>query len=197
MKKVKKLATFLLVFLMVFSFVSCAKEKEVVVMDEMLSWGYYSSYQEALNEADLVLVGTVKGIGEAYRYDFELHPYEGKTTIYPAYYTPIEIKVDELIKGNYITSTVTYQALGGEIDNVIYDYRATCTLDIEVGAQILVFLRLNSSEIGYESISPGCVIIEDEKGRAVQNIKGGNTNESIETMVDNIKLAKSLMEKVN
>ncbi len=197
MKKVKKLAMFLLVFLMVFSFVSCAKEKEVVIMDETYSWGYYSSYKEALNRADIVVHGTVKNIGKGYKIESETQVTESRVSTHTSCFTPIEIEVKELIKGTYTTPTVIFHALGAEIDNVIYDYRATVTLDIKEGDEILVFLRIRKPEIGYEAISPGCVIIEDEKGRAVQNIKGGNTNESIETMVDNIKLAKSLMEKVN
>ena len=197
MKKAKKLLTLLLSFLMVFSFVSCAKEKEVVIKDEMLSWGYYSSYKEALNRADIVVHGTVKSIGKGYKIESVTKHTEEWVSTHTSCFTPIEIEVKELIKGTHKASTVTFHALGAEIDNVIYDYRATVTLDIKEGDEILVFLRIRKPEIGYEAISPGCVIIEDEKGRAVQNIKGGNTSESIESMVDSIKLTKAMMEKEN
>ena len=197
MKKVKKLSVLLFAFLMVFSFVSCAKEKEVVVMDETYSWGYYSSYKEALNRADIVVYGTVKNIGKGYKIESETQVTESRVSKNTDYLTPVEIEVKELIKGSYTAPTVTFHSPGAEMDNVIYDYRATVTLDIKEGDEILVFLRIRKPEIGYEAISPGCVIIEDEKGRAVQNIRGGNTSESIESMVDSIKHTKSLMEKEN
>ena len=191
----KKYVSILFIIMTVFLYSSCGKiEKEHKVMDAMMTWGYYSSYGEALNAADVVVVGKVVNIGETYRYDFELHPYEGKVTIRPAYYTPIEIEIGELIKGDYKGSTITYQALGGEIDNVIYDYTATDTLEVKVGEDILVFLKMTKQDLGYESISPGCVIIEDEKGIAKQGIKGQKSYQTIESMVDDIKRAKKAME---
>ena len=171
------------------------REKEVVVMDEMLSWGYYSSYKEALNRADLVVHGKVKNIGTGYKIESETQVTESRVSTHTSYFTPIEIEITELLKGDYNSPTVTFQALGAEIDNVIYDYRATVTLDIKEGDEILVFLRIRKPEIGYESISPGCVIIEDEKGNAVQNIRGESTSNSIENMVSSIEYEKARMEK--
>ncbi|MBP3322796.1 MAG: hypothetical protein J6M16_01225 [Clostridia bacterium] len=191
----KKYVSVFLVLLIILLCVSCGK-KEHKIMDSRMSWGYYSNYNEALDAADLVVVGEVKNIGKTHRYDIELHPYEGKVTIRPVYYTPVEIVIKEIIKGEYTESTVIYQALGGEIDNVIYDYTATDTLSIRKNSEILVFLRITKPDLGYESISPGCAIIEDENGKAMQSLKGAETTDSIEDMVYDIKLAKSKMNEV-
>ena len=193
MKKVKKFVTVLLAFLMVFSFVSCAKEKEVVIMDEMVSYAGYTSYEEALNSSDLAVFGTVKEIGKAYKHGFVISGGKKEIVKY-YYYTPITIEVEEVIKGEVVSKTVTYNALGGTVDNTIYDYKAFDTMDFKTGDKILVFLACTYEDIGYECIGPQCVISEDENGKATRDALGDNP--SADTLAEHIELAKSAYESM-
>ena len=134
-------------------------EKEIIVMDSFTSYVGYNSYQEALQGAETVVYGTVKEIGEPFSLNFG-----DEKTIIKAYYTPITIEVIECIKGDVNGTTIVYNAKGAEFDDVIYDYQAYDTLEIEVGDKLLVYLSENN-----RSISPQCVIGEDENGIATRS----------------------------
>ena len=128
------------VFLIVAALIGNTKTT-IKVMDSMMSYAGYERYEDALNRSTLVVYGTVEEIGKPYEVDFGYTVATGEKIENIFYYTPITIKINEVIKGEYNESTVVYNALGGQIRNTIYDYEAYDTLDYKAGDKILVFLR--------------------------------------------------------
>lgn len=133
---------------------------ETVVMDDNYSYIGYDSYESALYSSEYVVYGTVKSIGEAYRFNIgEKYGYDAYE-----YYTPIEIEIKELIKGNYSENIITYHALGAIYENVKYDYKAFDTFSLKKGDKIIIFLSEN-----YQCISPDCIILEGDNGYAIRS----------------------------
>ena len=133
-------------------------EKEVVLMGQNSCYNGYTSYESAINKAEMVVYGEIVEIGEPFIFNGGIEEH-----VIKYYYTPIVIKVTEWIKGDDGSSTVIYHALGAEMEDVIYDYEAFDTLDFKKGDKLLVFLKEN------QSIGPDCVIGEDENGIATRS----------------------------
>lgn len=167
---------------------------KTVVMDSTMSYAGFDNYDDALSRATLVVYGTVEGIGSSFEVDFGYTVSSGEKIENPFYYTPITIKIDEVIKGNYNERDVVYNALGGKIGSTLYDYEAYDTLDFEVGDKILVYLRNTTNpEIGYECIGPQCAISEDESGKATKEALGGADADTLFEQVEAAKNVYSLM----
>ncbi|MBE6730641.1 MAG: hypothetical protein E7564_03020 [Ruminococcaceae bacterium] len=158
-------------------------EKEVIVKDRLTSYRGYTSYQDALTVADKVVYGTIIEIGDPIVVN-----HGNEDLVIKSYYTPITIEVIEYIKGNSNSSTIVYNALGAELEDVIYDYEAYDTLDFKVGDKLLVYLSERNQCIG-----PQCVISEDDKGVSTRSTLQGIPDYSLEKHVELAKNAYSKM----
>lgn len=160
------------------------KQKEIIVMDELTSYNGYNSYQDALFGAETVVYGKIIEIGEPY-----VENYGDEKHVIKYYFTPIKLEVIEFIKGEQKTSTIIYEALGAEFDDVIYDYKAFDTLDYEIGDELLVFLSKRN-----QCISPQCAIGENENGIATKaTLDQKMSNYSLSKHVELVKSAYSKM----
>ncbi|MBP3324605.1 MAG: hypothetical protein J6M16_10460 [Clostridia bacterium] len=163
-------------------------EPKVINMDETMMYAGFRSCGEAVDKAEIVVYGTVNYVGKTYEAVFttEFMPDEYITSRY--YYTPIEISIIEVIKGEYKENKIIYNALGGTYGNITYDSKVYDTLGYKTGDKILVYLSQSYDEIGYECIGPECVIGEGEDGLSNKPAIGGN--KIVNTFEEQVNAAK-------
>ena len=150
----KLLIIFFLMIFVISSFVSCSSEPKIVELPAM--YASYTSFEEAFYSADLVVYGEVKELKASHFPSWDVNKWFCKT--------PIVLNVLEVIKGEGIGETITYESMGGVIGNTKYVSDAYPTDDVKVGSKVLVFLLIDDRDGAYTSISPDTYFLEDENG---------------------------------
>lgn len=87
------------------------------------------SFEEMCKESQTVVHATVMGKGET-------------TRLYDCYYTPVEVQVHEVLKGNENLEELTFMELFGETEDRIYYYypQEWDNYPIQPGTEIVLFL---------------------------------------------------------
>ncbi|MBE6730733.1 MAG: hypothetical protein E7564_03480 [Ruminococcaceae bacterium] len=156
----KLLIIFFLMIFVISSFVSCSSEPQIVELPAM--YASYASFEEAFYSADLVVYGEVKELKASHFPSWDVNKWFCKT--------PIVLNVLDVIKGEGIGETITYESMGGVIGNTKYVSDAYPTDDIKVGSKILVFLLIDDRDGAYTCISPTTTFLEDENGKILVSV---------------------------
>ncbi len=144
------------------------EEKKVV--EGSGSWAYYT-FEDAVEEAKIIVYGTAGEGGEAKRREGA----DGKSAI--DYYHEVPITVKELVKGEG-SGTVTYREYGGETADTVY--KVLDIKPIETGKDYILFLDEKGYPLPPYTMAPvedGAVhttnvpdSVKDEDGRAPESL---------------------------
>lgn len=155
----KTLSVLISIMLIILCFSACSSQSnEPTKMVEMnASYVGFSSFDEAFYSADLVVYGEVKELKASHFPSWDVNKWYCKT--------PVVLNVLDVIKGEGIGDTVTYESMGGVIGNTKYVNDAYPTDDLTIGSKVLVFLVIDDRDGAYTCISPVTTFLEDENGK--------------------------------